>query len=343
MYEERKRYNSHGWIIHPNGAEKLATRNTIIVAALVLVIIIGSTGVIVWQQFFQPKPEITGPLSVIDDVGRNVTITNYPPQRIVSLAPSCAEILFTLGLGDKVVGVSEFSDYPPEIAENVETGNLTIVGFLNEISIETVVGLQPDLILATGGVQRTIAESLEGLDLPVIVLYPQGFDGVLADISLVGKVAGQIEEAEALVSDMQKKAQEIADKSQGAIRPRVYMEYFFNGGYWSFGAGSFATELIYKAGGMNVFAGFGDKYVSTSTEEVIKADPEIIIVSKGTMAIACGLTPEVIKERGAWSDINAMQNDKIYEIEESIMTREGPRLVQALEQLAKIIHPELFP
>lgn len=340
---KRKCYKLGGWIIHPNGAEKLATKKTITLTIIVLVIVSGFTGIILWQQFFQPTNEITGPLSVIDDVGRNVTITNYPPQRIVSLAPSCAEILFTLGLGDKVVGVSEFSDYPPEVAENVETGNLTIVGFLNEISIETVVGLQSDLVLATGGVQRTIAENLEELGLPVVVLYPKGFDGVLGDISLVGKVTGQIEEAETLVSDMQKKAQEITDKTQGAIIPRVYMEYFFNGGYWSFGAESFATELIYKAGGINVFAGFGDKYVSTSTEEVLKADPEIIIVSKGTMAIACGLTPEVIKERAAWSDINAIQNDKIYEIEESIMTREGPRLVQALEQLAKIIHPELFP
>jgi iron complex transport system substrate-binding protein len=320
----------------------LATKRKIIIAVLVLVIIIGATGVIVWQQFYQPRKAITGPVNIIDDMERNVTITNYPPKRIVSLAPSCTEILFALELGNKVVGVDEYSDYPPEVKERVEAGNLTTVGSFSDISIETVVGLQPDLVLATGGVQRLIAESLEGLGKPVVVLYPKKFDGVLADISLVGKATGQIDEAEALVTDMQKKAQEIADKTRDAPRPRVYVEYFFNGGYWSFGSESFADELIYKAGGINVFSGFAGQYISTSTEEVLKAKPEIIIISKGAMAIASGLTPEVIKGRPGWSETYAVQNDQIYEINESIISRESPRLIKGLEEFAKIIHPELF-
>ena len=297
---------------------------------------------IVWQQFYQPKKAIAGPITVVDDLGRNVAITTYPPKRIVSLAPSCTEILFALGLGDKVVGVDELSDYPPEVQEKVKAGNLTTVGSFAGISIEMVVALQPDLVLATGGVQRLIAERLEGLGKPVVVLFPKKFDGVLTDISLVGQATGQIDEAEALVTDMCKRVQEIADKTRDAPRPRVYVEYFFNGGYWSFGSESFADELIYKAGGINVFSGFGGKYISTSTEEVLKANPEIIIISKGTMAISSGLSPEVIKKRAGWDKTYAVQNDQIYEINESIISREGPRLIKGLEEFAKIIHPELF-
>lgn len=314
----------------------------IIVFVIALIIVVGVAGVIVWQQFYKPEEAITGPISVIDDVGRNVTITGYPPERIVSLANSCTEILFTLGLGDKVVGVDEFSDYPLEVQERVESGDLTTVGSFSEISMELVVGLEPDLILATGGVQRVVVESLEGLDQPVVVLYPERFDGVLADISLVGKATGQIDEAEALVADMQERAQEIADKTQGALRPRVYVEYYFNGGYWSFASGSYADELIYMAGGVNVFSGVAGGHISTSTEEVLMTNPEIIIISKGTMAAACGLTPETIKERPGWNEIYAVQNDQIYEIDEPILALPIPRLIEGLEELAKVIHPELF-
>jgi iron complex transport system substrate-binding protein len=327
----------------PHGRKKIVTtKRKTIALALALIVIVSVTGVIVWQQFYQPKKPITGPISVIDDVGRNVTITNYPPVRIVSLAPSCTEILFELGLGNKVVGVDDYSDYPLEVQEKVEEGNLTTVGSFAEISLETVVGLQPDLIVATGGVQRLIAESLEGHGQPVVVLYPKEFDEVLADISLVGKATGQIDEAEALVTDMQEKAQEIADKTQGESRPSVYIEYSFNGGYWTFGSAAYANELIYMAGGTNVFSDFTGGIISTSTEEVLTANPEIIVIGEGAMAEACGLTIETIRTRPGWSEIYAVQNDQIYEIEESIMSREGPRLIKGLEELAKIIHPELF-
>jgi len=263
----------------------MLTKKKIAIAGLALVVIVVIAGVAIWQQSYRTGEIIAGPVSIIDDLGRNVTITKYPPGRIVSLAPSCTEILFALGLGEKVVGVDTYSDYPPEVKERVNAGNLTTVGSLMDISIETVVGLKPDLILATGGVQRPVVESLEGLGLPVVVLYPKGFNGTLADISLAGKATGQIDEAEAIVADMQKRAQEIADKTRDASRPRVYVEYSQAGGYWTFGGASDVNELISMAGGVNVFAGFAPKYISTSTEEVAKANPEIIIISNAILDI----------------------------------------------------------
>ena len=323
----------------------MLTKRKMIVPVLVLVIIIGVTGVIVWQQFHLPEKAITGLISVIDDVGRNVTITEYPPKRIVSLEPGCTEILFALGLGDKVVGVDEFSDYPPEVQERVKAGNLTVVGSFGEaFNVEAIMGLQPNLILASGGIQHLIGiiEELEGLGLPVVVIYPKGVDGVFSDILLIGEITGQMDEADALMTNMVKRIREVTDKTQNLPRPRVYIEYFFDGGYWSYGSESFASELIYMAGGINVFAGYAGKYLSTSTEEVLKADPEIIIISEGSMAEACGLSPEVIRERSAWNEVYAVRNDQIYEIDEDFISRTSPRIVDGLEALAKIIHPEVF-
>jgi iron complex transport system substrate-binding protein len=319
----------------------MLTKMKIVIVILALAVFAGVVGAAVWRSY-TPKEEVAGPISIIDDLGRNVTIVNYPPERIVSLAPSSTEILFALSLGEKVVGVDELSDYPPEVKERVNAGDLTTVGSFSRINIEMVVGLKPDLILATGGIQKTVVERLEELGQTVVALNPKKFNDVFADILLVGKVTGEIKRAEALVVDMQKRVQEIVDKTRDVSRPRVYIEYFFDGGYWTFGSESPVTEMIYMAGGVNIFAGFMPKTLSTSTEEVVKANPEIIIISMGVMATSSGLTPEIIKERPGWETIYAVQNDQIYVIEEAILTRAGPRIIDGLEELAKIIHPELF-
>ena len=313
-----------------------------IIVSVIILIIVGVTAVIAFSQFYKPEEATTGPISVIDDVGRNVTISNYPPERIVSMAPSCTEILFALGLGDKVVGVDEYSDYPPEVPERVESGNLTTVGSFAEINIELVVSLEPDLIVATGGVQRAVVESLEGQGQPVMVLYPERFDGVLADISLVGEITGQTDEAEEIVADMQGRAQEITEKVKDLPKPRAYIEAFFNGGYWTFGSESYVDELISMAGGTNVFSGVTGGHISTSSEEILQANPEIILICKGAMAEGCGLTPEVIRTRPGWNEVSALKNDQIYEITESNVVLGVPRLIDGLEELAEIIHPELF-
>jgi len=321
----------------------MLTKPTVKLAIMLsLLIIVSVVGVVVWQ-FYGHEKVTTGPITIIDDMGRNVTITNYPPQRIVSLVPSCTEILFALGVGDKVVGVDETSDYPPEVIERVEAGNLTTVGKYSQINVELVVSLEPDLILASGAkVQGAVVERLVELGQTVVVLYPETFSDVLENILLVGKVTGQVDKAEALVADMRKKAQEIADKTKNASRPRVYVEYYFDGGYATYGSKSFVNELIDMAGGINIFAGFEGAYITTSTEEVLKANPEIIIIAKGKMSMLCGLTPETIKSRPGWSQISAVQNDRIYEIGEDLLVAKGPRLIKGLEELAKVIHPELF-
>jgi iron complex transport system substrate-binding protein len=244
-------------------------------------------------------------------------------------------------LEDKLVGVDNYDYYPPEIAAEIDSRNILKVGQYSDMSIEAIVDLQPDLIIAAMRLQYQTVENLEAVGQTAMIIYPQNFDDVLNDITLIGEATGYTEEAEALVNSILNRAQEIADKTQDASKPRVYIEYSFNGGFQSFGSGSFADELIKKAGGQNIFTDSPSAYISTSSEEVIVSNPEIIIIAKGAMSEAAGLTPETIRNRPGWSEIDALQNNQIYEIEERLLLP-GPAMIEGLESIAEIVHPEIF-
>jgi iron complex transport system substrate-binding protein len=313
----------------------------IIAVVLSLIIIFGVTGVVVWQQFSISQGN-SGTISVIDDSGKNVTITSYP-DRIVSLAPSTTEILFGLGLSDKIVGTVSYSGYATDIQNTIEAKNITVVGTFNKVNVELVTGLQPDLIVASGAYQQSLAGKFTEQGKTVVMLNPTEFSGILADITLLGKVTGQDANATTLVNSMQSKVQEITAKTSGLDKPSVYVEYYVDkNGYSSYGANSYINELISMAGGVNVFAGFQGQYVTTSTEEVLKANPAIIIISKGVMSSLSGITPDSIKARQSWENIDAVKNNKIYEVDEALITIWGPRIVNGLEELAQVIHPEVF-
>ena len=315
--------------------------NKIVAVVLVLIIILGATGVVVWQQYgtSQGNP---GTISVVDDVGNNVTITSYP-DRIVSLAPATTEILFGLGLTDKIVGTVSYSGYATDVQDTIEAENITVVGTFNKVNVELVTGLQPDLIVASGAYQQSLAEKFAEEGKTVVILNPTEFSGILADITLLGKITGQNQNATAIVDSMQSRVDEIMAKTSGLDKPGVYVEYYVDkNGYSSYGAKSYINELIGMAGGVNVFAGFQGQYVTTSTEEVLMANPQIIIISKGVMSSLSGITPDSIKARGSWDNVDAVKNNKIYEVNEALITIWGPRIVNGLEELAQVIHPEVF-
>ena len=318
----------------------MTTKGIKFVLLLVTVIIILIVGVIVLPELLKNQ-ENSGPYSIIDDYGRNVTISKYPPERIISLAPSCTEIIFALNLEDKLVGVDIYDYYPAEIQEKIQANNIMKVGQYSEISTEPLVSLNPDLVIAAMSVQLPIIENLAAVGYTGMIINPQNYDDVIADILLVGEATGNVEEAEALVSAIQNKAQEINDKTKDSSKPRVYIEYSFNGGFQSFGSGSFADELINKAGGKNIFTDSLTAYIATNSEEVIVSNPEIIIIAKGAMAEACGLTPSVVKNRPGWDQIDAVQNNQIYEIDERLLLP-GPAMIEGLDSMAKILHPEIF-
>jgi iron complex transport system substrate-binding protein len=277
-------------------------------------------------------------VSVTDDLGRTVAIANYPPKRIVSLAPSCTEILFALGLGDRVVGVDRYSDYPPE-AVNITPK----VGGFADISIETVLGLKPDLVLATGGVQVKFVELLEEHGLAVVVLSPKDLEGILNDILLVGKSAGEEVAGERLVAEMRQRVDVITERTRdipAEERPKVYYEIWHNP-LMSAGSGSFTNELIKLAGGVNIFEDMATEFSEVSVERVLSGNPDVIVLSPPDAPMP-GVSPEELKARPGWDGIKAVKDGRIYQIHPDLLNRPGPRIVDGLEALAEVIHPELF-
>ena len=309
-------------------------------AAVILIAIIVVAALFITQQ---PKRTTTAlPVRVVDDAGKVINLSSYP-NRIVSLAPSCTEILFSLGLENQTVGTVSYEGYPQDIQNWITASNVTVVGTYGSVSNEAITSLNPALILDTGGFEAPTDQALESLGMTVMTLSPIGFDGVLNDIALVGNVTGHITEQEALVANLTSQANAIVDKVQGLNKTSVYIEYFFSSaGFDSYGGTSFVNSLISMAGGVNVFAGFNEQFITTSSEVIITANPQIIIISNGIMSSLAGLTSQVITQRPGWNAITAVQNNQIYLINEDLITTGGPDVIYGLEDLAQIIHPEIF-
>lgn len=278
-------------------------------------------------------PEAT----LADDLGRPIDLKGTP-SRIISLAPSNTEILFALGLGDKVVGTDDYSDYPTEARAKPKVG-----APFPRFNLEAILALDPDLALAFGYgyTQPDIASQLERRGIPVIVLGPRDMEGVLRDIELVGAVAGARPRARELASEMRRRANAIISKAQGAARPRVFFEFDATDPTkpWTAGPGSFTHALLEMAGAANLGASGPGPAFQMSTEEIINADPEVIILADA----AYGVTVESVGKRPGWGGLTAVKRGAIYPIDADPISRPGPRIVDGLEALARLVHPELFP
>jgi len=262
----------------------------------------------------------------VDDLGRLVII-NGTPQRIVSLAPSNTEILFALGLGDKVVGVTDQDDYPPEALNKTKVG-----GYVTP-DIEKIVALKPDLVLVAYGTPMDVIDSMVGLGLTVYGIKTTDLDDLLNDIRTVGKITGTQAKANALTSEMENTIKAVTTKTSGLQqRPRVFY-MLWNDPLWTAGSGTFINELIEKAGGVNICQNITG-YAEVSIEDVLASDPEIIITSK--------LCYDWAKNATELASTNASQTGRIYTLDDDLVQRQGPRLVEGLEWFAYFIHPEIF-
>jgi len=278
---------------------------------------------------------------LVDDLGYSLTLTS-PPERIVSLAPSNTEILFAVGAGDKVVGVTDFCNYPYDFAAWIEAGNMTSIGNYYGPSVEPIVALDPDLVLATTG-SLEAAENLRDLGYNVLVVEPKNLSFVLRDILLVGRATDRYSEAVALESEIRQRIDAVANQAADATStPKVYHEVW-NEPLMSAGPGTFIDEIITLAGGENIFNDATTSWPTVSSEAVIEKNPDIMVFPDMYMGRQNFYeTIETVKDRPGWGIISAVQNDKIYEINADIISRSGPRLADALEILAKMIHPEIF-
>jgi len=295
---------------------------------LLLALLLGACG---------PVNTSSGDLVFADDLGRQVEL-DQAAQRVIALAPSNTEILFAVGAGSQMVGRDELSDYP------VESKSLPSVGgSMGDFSAETIVSLKPDLVLASELNPPELVASLESLGLTVYYLgNPETLEEMYANLQTVGRLTGHEKEAADLVNSLKSRVAAVDQKvATTTERPLVFYELDGTDPAkpWTSGPGTFIDQLIARAGGVNAGAELESEWAQISSEQLVAANPDIIILGDALY----GISPESVRARPGWDVLNAVQADQIFTFDDNLVSRPGPRLVDAFEQLAKLLHPEIFP
>ena len=276
------------------------------------------------------------PFSITDDSG---TTTSFaaPPQRIVSLSPGLTEITFALGHGGDLVAVDSYSDYPPE-AKDIQPRLIT---YPNP-SIETIVSLKPDVVLSLADSDDAIAQ-MRNQGIPVLKLFPKNFDAAIETIRELGRLYGSPDAGEAVASDMLTRRDAVLAAVADAPRPRVYEELDASEPDKPFVAGpnGFYGQLIDLAGGTNVFGDLPGDVGQVGAESIIQRDPEVIILTDADLPFN-PQTPELVAARPGWSTVTAVRNGAVYGVPAELYSTPGPRLVDGLENLARLLHPDRF-
>jgi iron complex transport system substrate-binding protein len=272
-------------------------------------------------------------ITLIDGLDRTVSLPGSA-QKVVSLAASNTEILYAIGAGDQVVGRDMFSDYPAEVKTVQDIG-----GSMGEYNLEAIVTLQPDLVLAGGINPPELIAALEELGLTVYyVSNPTTLEEMYTRLEIVGQLTGHTTESAALVESLQARVSAVEEnlllRSQN---PTVYYE-LDAAPYYTAGPGSFVDMLIQRAGGTNIGATLQGEWAIISLEELLVQDPAFIILGDS----AFGETPDSVASRPGWNSLTAVQTGKVYPFDYHLVSLPGPRWVDGLEALARLLHPDLF-
>ena len=270
----------------------------------------------------------------IDDIGRTVKFIGIP-QRIISLSPSNTEMVYALGLQDKLVGVTSYDNYPPDAK------NKPIVSDYSTVDLEKIVNAKPDLVLADSIQEKDTIPALEKLGITVYTMTPNNIDGILNEIKVLGRITGKTTESDNLVSNLTSRIQAVTDKTAkltDSEKPRVLFVTWYDP-IWTAGSDTMIQYLIDEAGGINIAADLNG-YTTISLESAIQRNPQVIIVmsSMGTQNTSL----DYVKSNDQFKSTDAVKNGQVYEIDADIFGRTTPRIVDGLETLAKLLHPELF-
>jgi iron complex transport system substrate-binding protein len=261
------------------------------------------------------------PFTVTDALGRVVTLA-APPQRIVSVAPNVTEILFALGVDERIVGISDADDYPPDrLAGRARVGGV-------ELNVEAIVGLRPDLIVGVSELQRGQLLSLIALGLPVVALQARTLPDVYAQIAVLGHLTDRDDSARKMVSAMRAQEGRVTARIRGRRPLRVYVEVW---GEPPIAAGSLTLvdDLVRRAGGVNILSDL-PHWPQVGEEIVIARDPEVILLTyPGRVQLM---------DRPAWGHVAAVRSGRVVEVPSALVSRPGPRVVYGLEVLAHAIH-----
>ncbi len=259
-----------------------------------------------------------------------------PPQRIVSLAPNITEILFALGLGEKIVGVTRFCDFPEEAIKKEKIGGLV------DPNPEKIIALNPDLVLGFRGNPLRILEKLRNLNLPLFVLDTKtDIESLFPLIKKIGSVTHAEKRADFFVRSLSARYEKILTALQSVEHdPKVFLS-LHGMGLWTSGSESFLNDLVHKARGVNIAGNIPRKWLNYNREQLIYEQPEVIIIlSKSKKDFL--KSRNWIKNEAHLEGIKAITKDKIYFLDENLATRLGPRLILALEELSRLLHPECF-
>jgi iron complex transport system substrate-binding protein len=326
------------------GEHKLEKKYRLYFTAMTAVVIIAIASlagtILYYQGIVSAHKESSVLATLVDDTGYVLNLTSYP-KRVVSLAASCTQDIFAVGAGNLVVGVDEYSDVPYNFSAWIQAGNMTCIGGYTNPSIEAIVALKPNLVFDGGGDPSAVA-SLRQLCINVLTLDPSDLGGMLSDLILVGRATDHQAQAATLVSSLEQRIQTIEnDLANATTTPRVYYECWSNP-YMSAGAGTFTNSLISLAGGQNIFANATVPVPTVSSEEVVALNPDIIIFPSSMGVPNFWGTYSDVASRPGWNTVNAVKTNSFYTIDSDIISQPGPTLVDALQELAQIIHPEIF-
>jgi iron complex transport system substrate-binding protein len=270
-------------------------------------------------------------LTVTDQTGRSVRLAS-PPTRIISLVPGVTEILFAIGAQDRLVGVTDFCNYPPEARRKPSVGGMLAP------SLETMVALRPGLVIATpsGNREETVAQ-LERLRIPVYLVNPSGVADVLRMIEGLGEISGRHEAARQLAQGQRLRIRAVAERVAARPRPRV-LYVLWPDPLIVPARGAVVTELIALAGGESVTAGAGEGYPRYSVEAAVAHAPDIILLARHSV----GVGPVSLEQWDRFTSLPAIRAGRVHAVDGDLFHRQGVRITEALEELARLIHPEVF-
>jgi len=274
-------------------------------------------------------------ITIVDGLGRSVTLA-APAQKVVSLAPSNTEILFALSAGAQVVGRDDFSNYPEEALAVASVG-----GSMGDYNLEEITRLQPDLVLAAEINTPELVNSLENLGLTVFYLSnPDEIEGIYTNLEVVGKLTGREAEAAALNTSLQARVARIdAALEKVTEQPLVFYELDATDPAkpWTAGPGTFLDLLLRRAKALNAAAALSGEWAQISQEELLVQNPDVILLGDAMW----GVTVESVAERPGWSQIKAVAEGRVYPINDDLISRPGPRQVDGLEEIVRLLHPQL--
>jgi len=318
---------------------KIIHKSWLVISVLLMSWLVGACGPRLPALSTSPVPSATpAPIVITDGLGHEISLAK-PAQRVASLAPSNTEILFAIGAGAQVIARDNFSDYPSGAKQITDIG-----GGFGDIDTERLISLKPDLVLAAEINPVEKVQALENLGLSVFYLSnPKDLDGLYTNLRTVSRLVGHENEADALIESLKARVNAVGAKvAKVQEKPLVFYELDSTdpNAPWTSGPGTFIDLLLSKAGGKNLGNILNNSWAQISVEQIITQNPDVILLGDYTYG---GVKPEDVMARAGWQSIAAVQKKQVYPFDDNLVSRPGPRMVDGIEALAKLLHPELFP